>query len=754
MEGDFHVGRWLVQPKLNCISGNGKTAHVEPKAMQVLAYLAEHTGDVMPKERIIQAVWADTFVTDDVLTRAISELRKAFDDNPHEPHFIQTIPRGGYQLIAPVESPAVPRAPAVYKLVLAIALVAVLTLAAYFMRPDWFGRKAGIAFNPRDWVLISNFENRTGESVFAGTLEYALERELCNSKFVNVVPRERINDALLLMKKAPNTPLDPALGREVCLRDGGIRALLTGRVEKLDRTYLLSVAVMNPTNGVTVASLSEEARGQREVPAALRRLSNQLRERLGEALPLIAQSNQALEKATTPSLRALRFYSLGMTLVNEQKWREAAALLDQAVREDPQFASAHIYLAHCYSNLDREDQAGPHYQKAFELADKTTDRERYFILGSYYSRFLHDPDKAVQNYEILVRLYPDHYWGVNNLVGAYRRAGMANKAIVYIIRRALLRPNDPMVNYSAATSLLSESDNPAGARPYALRARTLLTPEILERNPVVTSWIMLFPATDYWQQGHVQEARKELSQVAQIARSLDVKVRDTYLEEVGLSYIALGELRTAEGLLNALTDPDERNFGLALVALARDDLASLREYSGRQGGGGGLLDTPVPPILMARVGLLTEAKQGIAKRSTEWRTDPSAPPFVKVMKGELALAGGQRTRAIGLLQEGVQAIHQSGTFTFFLGAEALARAWEREGNLPKAIGALEMASAERPRITIVRGFAWMRVQRHLAQLYRKVGRQQGAQRIEAELGRLLAGADPDFPMLVQLRASQ
>ena len=103
MDGDLQVGRWLIQPKLNCISGNGKTAHVEPKAMQVLVYLAEHGGEVMPKERIIQAVWPDTFVTDDVLTRAISELRHAFGDDARDPRVLQTIPKGGYRLIAPVD---------------------------------------------------------------------------------------------------------------------------------------------------------------------------------------------------------------------------------------------------------------------------------------------------------------------------------------------------------------------------------------------------------------------------------------------------------------------------------------------------------------------------------------------------------------------------------------------------------------------------------------------------------------------------
>jgi Tol biopolymer transport system component/DNA-binding winged helix-turn-helix (wHTH) protein len=102
MNGDFRVGEFLIQPELNTITGAGKTAHVEPKAMHVLVCLAEHAGDVLAKEKLIQLVWADTFVTDDVLTRSISELRKVFDDDAKEPRVIQTIPRRGYRLIAPV----------------------------------------------------------------------------------------------------------------------------------------------------------------------------------------------------------------------------------------------------------------------------------------------------------------------------------------------------------------------------------------------------------------------------------------------------------------------------------------------------------------------------------------------------------------------------------------------------------------------------------------------------------------------------
>jgi Tol biopolymer transport system component/DNA-binding winged helix-turn-helix (wHTH) protein len=102
MNVNFRVGEFLIEPQLNTITGVGKTARVEPKVMQVLVCLAEHAGDVLPKEKLIQSVWADTFVTDDVLTRSISELRKVFDDDAKVPRFIQTIPRSGYRLIARV----------------------------------------------------------------------------------------------------------------------------------------------------------------------------------------------------------------------------------------------------------------------------------------------------------------------------------------------------------------------------------------------------------------------------------------------------------------------------------------------------------------------------------------------------------------------------------------------------------------------------------------------------------------------------
>ncbi len=102
MKGAFRIGDWLVRPDLNRIEREGEEKSIVPKVMDVLVYLADHAKEVLPKERIIQAVWSDTFVTDDVLKQAIFELRKAFKDDARKPTYIETIPRRGYHLIAAV----------------------------------------------------------------------------------------------------------------------------------------------------------------------------------------------------------------------------------------------------------------------------------------------------------------------------------------------------------------------------------------------------------------------------------------------------------------------------------------------------------------------------------------------------------------------------------------------------------------------------------------------------------------------------
>jgi DNA-binding winged helix-turn-helix (wHTH) protein len=102
MRTDFRLGEWLVQPELNRVRGSEGDVHLEPRVMDVLVYLARHAGEVLPKERIIQAVWSDTFVSDEVLSRAVKEIRKAFGDDAKDRKVLETIPRRGYRLLLPV----------------------------------------------------------------------------------------------------------------------------------------------------------------------------------------------------------------------------------------------------------------------------------------------------------------------------------------------------------------------------------------------------------------------------------------------------------------------------------------------------------------------------------------------------------------------------------------------------------------------------------------------------------------------------
>src|SRR5262245_21182703 len=294
--------------------------------------------------------------------------------------------------------------------------VAVVLIGIAGLASKHYGKSGTLLpFQAQDWVLITNFENRTGEPVFDGTIEYALNRELSNSPFVHAVPPERIEDALRLMRRPRDTKVDVAVGREVCLRDGAIRALLSGRADKLGSTYVLSVALVDPHQGRTVATKSDEAANQEQIAPSVRRLSNWVRESLGEALASIRQSDQELEKVTTPSLRALQLYTQGDTGQRDKGSSFAEELFRQAIFEDPDFASAHIRLAWTLYNQGKPNEEWMQSsERAFQLREQVSERERLFITGSYF--LLRDQyDKSIPAFEVLAQNYPADYWGTNNL---------------------------------------------------------------------------------------------------------------------------------------------------------------------------------------------------------------------------------------------------------------------------------------------------------------------------------------------------
>jgi DNA-binding winged helix-turn-helix (wHTH) protein len=414
LQEQFRLAEWEVHPDLNEIARDDTRVRVEPKVMQLLAFLAEHPGKVLSRRQILDSVWEGTFVGDEALTYAMTELRRALEDDAKDPRFIETIPKRGYRLIAPVSRPTAAVRPAdragrrrlgwIASVLASAALLA--AAAAAWLR--WRG--PALPFGSGDRILVTRFENRTGEPLFDSSVEHWLERELGNSRFVRVVPPERVEDTLRLMRRPPETVIDRLLGREICLRDGGIRGLITGRIDKVGSRFLLGADLVDPGSGEIVASRAEEAATTDDVLPAMRRLSSWLRATLGEKLAAIPPGRE-LERVTTPSLRALQLYTQAERLVRLDRRTAAAELLKQCIAEDPSFASAHILLAWSLPRQEGPEGYLPAARRTVELAGGASERERYFILGSYYT-MLGELEKSIPPYEALRAIDPEHYWGI------------------------------------------------------------------------------------------------------------------------------------------------------------------------------------------------------------------------------------------------------------------------------------------------------------------------------------------------------
>jgi tetratricopeptide (TPR) repeat protein len=575
-------------------------------------------------------------------------------------------------------------------------------------------------------------------------VEHALERELSNSRFVNLVPPERVQDVLRLMKKPSDTRLDAPLAREVALRDGNVHIVLTGRTEKLGSSYVLSASLIQPSSGSVLRSFREEAGDLDAVLAAVNRLSRRVRESLGEEPARFRENLPSLEKATTPSLRALQFFSQGMSLVNLRKWKAAIPLLEQALTEDGEFASAHIYLAHCYSNVGKDKEAARHYQEALRLADTTTDRERYFIVGSYHDRFTQDYEKAIQAYEVLVREYPDHYWGVNNLALTLDGVDRVREASPYVVARAELRPNDLPSVYRAAMEMMRFGRDPAKAEALMRKAQELSQNPDASPNPDPWVKTILYGARRRMRLGDYEGARQELERVRRTVPSHAGRRRDALTDWLGVNFVHLGQLRAGEEQYSALRDELMRHAGLAWVAAERGDMTALRFHLRRQLALGAGFD-PERVQQLVRVGMLAEAAAQLADE----RAQKGYPTrWIRLARAHVVTGKGRTTEAIHLLTE----LHNNATANRDpLGLEVaipLAEILEQRGDLAGAAQVISQALAANPwpeRLADVRQAKF-----RLARIYRKLGREHEAIALESEIRQSLAVADADHPMLLAL----
>jgi len=772
-DGKLSFGPFEFYPHRRYLTRHGYRVKLQPKAAALLARLLERPGEVVSRAELQKALWPDgTHVDFEVgIKVAMKKLRDALSDSSENPTFIETVHGEGYRFIAPITgqvptAPALPNAPDflppthlasasmrqnLIRLGAAIAVVA-FAFAIVANLP----RVAPLRFQNRDWVLIAAFDNRTGEAVLDGSMEYALERELSQSRYLNVAPHDRIADDLTLLRQSPQAVLSEDLARQIAVRDGGIKGVLAGRIEKYGPQYVFTVRLLDPAGGPP-AGVFERHGSQSELIGAARSIAGDIRNTLGD--PAVSGAAPAApERVTTPSLAAFRAFSAGMKLANEgnggprSKWAAAAELFEEALRDDPQFASAHIYAAHCYSNAHNAEGdalAAPHYQAAFRLAPGVTERERLFILAGYYTHYLHDDRRALAAYQALVSLYPDDYWGLNNLALAAQRLGMHEEEMQARERRVDLRPNPDLITVDALWWYYRrEQADPRKAKKYADLLRRLISNPGTAPDAKYGYLEELDTATvaDSWWRGDIQGAGRELDRITGIYLASPPVAAATGMFLMGPN-LTLGKIAAARRVCARL-EPAVRSECLLRAAAVEGDPASIKALVAEVRTYG-----PTPSGLLGDEAVALWFGETEAAR--EWLAIGRPNPGVAIGGGHLLLADGHPAEAAATLSRLIQPIRPAGagSWPHLWSRMALAAALERQGKFREGIAQLERDT--RPRnIYLNNGYLWPLCRMELAEIYRKAGRPDDAARVEKEMRFYLSEGDPHQPLLARLQSAR
>jgi tetratricopeptide (TPR) repeat protein len=257
----------------------------------------------------------------------------------------------------------------------------------------------------KDTIVLSDFENKTGDSVFDDTLKQGLSVQLEQSPFLALVSERRVNETLKLMGRPAGDRLTPEVTREVCERTGS-KAMLTGSIAGLGSQYVIGLKAVNCNTGDVLAEAQEQAAGKEAVLKALDAAAVSLRGKLGESLSSVQKYATPVEEATTPSLEALKAYSLGVKTDYAKGDTAALPFFKRAVDLDPNFAMAYAWMSSVYHDLNEIVGAAEYGRKAYDLREKVSERERFFIESSYYDLATEELEKGAQTDELWQQTYP------------------------------------------------------------------------------------------------------------------------------------------------------------------------------------------------------------------------------------------------------------------------------------------------------------------------------------------------------------
>ncbi|NJL27222.1 MAG: protein kinase [Thermoanaerobaculia bacterium] len=273
-------------------------------------------------------------------------------------------------------------------------------------------------FVAKDKILITDFENRTGEPLLDDSIDLAFRVGLEQSGYAKVVSRQQVRETLRRMQLDPHSRVTEELGFEICQREA-IKALVVGRIGKLGNGYVITAQILDPQTQSSVFSTTDDSvRGQDDILPALQRFVKELRANLGETLDSI-EKTQPLEQVTTQNLDALKAYSLAIARIMEDDQEAAIPLLKRAIALDPDFAMAHAKLGLVYRNLGINlAEVATHFERALSSSGRLMDYERLYVEG-WVAHANGDIDEEIHAWQLMSELVPDDPTGHRNLGFAY-----------------------------------------------------------------------------------------------------------------------------------------------------------------------------------------------------------------------------------------------------------------------------------------------------------------------------------------------
>ena len=308
-----------------------------------------------------------------------------------------------------------------------------------------FHSRKAHALTNKDTIVLSDFDNKTGDAVFDDTLKQGLSVQLEQSPFLDLLSDRKVNETLKLMGRPASDRLTPEVTHEVCQRTGS-KAMLTGSIAGLGSQYVIGLKAVNCNTGDVLAEAQEQAAAKEEVLQALDSAAVSLRSKLGESLSSVQKYATSVQEATTPSLEALKAYSLGHKMSLAKGDTAALPLFKRAVELDSNFAMAYASIAVAYFNLNEVGRGAENARKAYELREKVSERERLAIEAVYYTYTTGELEKVAQVNEELQQVYPRGFASYAELGYISTLLGNWGKALEEF-REALRLGPDFVVNY-------------------------------------------------------------------------------------------------------------------------------------------------------------------------------------------------------------------------------------------------------------------------------------------------------------------